>query len=104
MKNTKKMGSRHAGSRKGGKNMDNMKNSANRQDILLKNQHDIVNFVNKMEKYPFHADLYCGSCVVDAKSLLGVMGFGMGKVMTLQIYGEEDIRTLPGISEYVITR
>lgn len=75
----------------------------NRQEILLKDQQDIVNFVNRIEKYPFHADLYCGSCVVDAKSLLGVMGFGMGKVMTLQIYGDEDIRTLPGISEYVVT-
>lgn len=82
--------------------MGSTRNPANKQDILLKNQNDIVNFVNKMEKYPFHADLYCGSCVVDAKSLLGVMGFGMGKVMTLQIYGDEDIRTLPGIAEYVV--
>ena len=76
----------------------------NKQDILLKDKTDIVNFVNKMEKYPYHADLQCGSCVVDAKQLLGVMGFGMGKVMTLHVYGDEDIRTLPGIAEYVITR
>ena len=83
--------------------MYNNEDKGNRQQILLRNQHDIVNFVNKIEKYPFHADLYCGSRVVDAKSILGVMGFGMGKVMTLQIYGDEDIRTLPGISEYVVT-
>lgn len=74
------------------------------QDILLKNQNDIVNFVNRIEKYPFQADLQCGSHVVDAKSLLGVLGFGMGKVMILHVYGDEDIRTLPGIAEYIVTK
>jgi len=74
-----------------------------KQSIFLKDKTDIVNFVNRMEKYPFHADLQCGSRVVDAKSLLGVMGFGMGKVMTLCIYSDEDIRTLPGIGEYVVS-
>ena len=33
----------------------------NKQDILLKDKTDIVNFVNKMEKNPYHADLQCGS-------------------------------------------
>ena len=75
-----------------------------KQEIFLKDQAAIVNFVSKLEQYPFQADLHCGSHVVDAKSLLGVLGFGMGKVLTLSVYSDEDVRSLPGIAEYVVTR
>lgn len=77
----------------------------NRHEILLRTQNDIVNFVNKITQYPFNADLLCGSQVVDAKSLLGVLGFGMGKVLTLQVYSEENNNNLmTDISEYLVVR
>lgn len=75
----------------------------NRHEILLRTQNDIVNFVNKIAQYPFSADLRCGSHVVDAKSLLGVLGFGMGKTLTLQVYGEDNGRLMSDISEYLVT-
>lgn len=73
-----------------------------RQEILLSNQYDVARFVNKMEKYPYNADLLCGSRMVDAKSLLGIMGFGMGKVLTLQVYGDDDKGLLSDISDYLV--
>ena len=75
-----------------------------KQKIFLKDEAAIVNFVSKLEKYPFQADLQCGSRMVDAKSLLGVLGFGMGKVLTLCVHSDEDVWHLPGIAEYVVTR
>ncbi|MEG0370233.1 MAG: HPr family phosphocarrier protein [Hungatella sp.] len=74
----------------------------NRQEILLRTQNDIVNFVNKMAKYSFNADLLCGSQIVDAKSLLGVLGFGMGKTLTLQVYDAENNAWMSDISEYLV--
>lgn len=73
-----------------------------RQEILLSNQYDAARFVNKMEKYPYNADLLCGSRMVDAKSLLGIMGFGIGKVLTLQVYGDDDKGLLSDISDYLV--
>lgn len=74
----------------------------NTQEILLPTQGDIVNFVNKMSQYPFHADLLCGSRMVDAKSLLGVLGFGMGKVLTLQVHEDEQDEWISDISQYLV--
>lgn len=74
----------------------------NRLKILLKTQNDIVNFVNKMTQYPFNADLLCGSRVVDAKSLLGVLGFGMGKILILQVYSEDSSRLMEDLSAYLV--
>lgn len=74
----------------------------NTQEIFLPTQSDIVNFVNKMSQYPFHADLLCGSRMVDAKSLLGVLGFGMGKVLTLQVHEDNERGWMSDISQYLI--
>lgn len=74
----------------------------NTHEIFLRTQNDIVNFVNKMTQYPFNADLLCGSRMVDAKSLLGVLGFGMGKKLTLQVYSEDCGGLMSDLSEYLI--
>lgn len=74
----------------------------NTHEVLLKTQNDIINFVNKMDQYSFQADLQCGSRTVDAKSLLGVLGFGMGKVLTLQVYSDENKGWMSDISEYLV--
>ena len=73
----------------------------NTQSVLLTTPHEIVDFVNKIEKMPFRADLRCDGGVMDAKSLLGVMGFGLGKVMTLCIYCDEAV-SLSGIEQYIV--
>lgn len=37
---------------------------------------------------PYEADLKYGNCMVDAKSILGVLGMAIRKKATLTIYGE----------------
>ncbi len=73
-----------------------------REQILLETQHDIAEFVSRMEKCPFRAELQCGSRVVDAKSLLGVMGFGLGRVTTLCIYSDGNAGSIPEIEKYIV--
>lgn len=48
----------------------------------------IVRFVNIVERYDADIDLRCGRIVVDAKSLLGVMSFGVQKQLEMQLPDE----------------
>ena len=44
-----------------------------------------------MSKVPYEADLSYGHCMVDAKSILGVLGMAVRKKAKLTIYGEKNM-------------
>ena len=46
-------------------------------NIYLNTPEDAINFVSTVSKVPYEADLSYGHCMVDAKSILGVLGRGM---------------------------
>lgn len=56
--------------------------------VLLSSQEDAVKFVSTVSKYPFDVDLGEGDCVIDAKSILGVLSVGVGRMMRIQIHTE----------------
>ena len=58
----------------------------NQVDIHLDNVEEAVKFVKCLEQHPYNMDLYCGSNVVDAKSLVGVLDMAVGKDVKLCIY------------------
>ena len=76
----------------------------NKLRVRLNQVSDIVSFVAIANKCECDVDARCGSIVVDAKSLLGVLGFGMGKVLTLQVYGDDSSMLMSDISEYLVVR
>lgn len=41
--------------------------------VVFQNPSDILEFVRKVEKYPYDMDMKRGRYIVDAKSLLGLM-------------------------------
>ena len=47
--------------------------------VVFQNPDDILEFVQKVEKYPYNMDMKRGKYVVDAKSLLGLMNLGFHK-------------------------
>lgn len=49
----------------------------------------IVNFVRIITKYDYDADVKCGSKVVDAKSIVGVLSLARSKTLELLIYAED---------------
>ncbi|MFR2847243.1 MAG: hypothetical protein ACLTC4_08935 [Hungatella hathewayi] len=69
----------------------------NRHEILLRTQNDIVNFVNKIA-ISFSVPIYCVEAMWWMPNPFRVLGFGMGKVLTLQVYGDDskdaDVRHL----------
>ena len=56
--------------------------------IKLNSMEDAVKWVNRLEHYDCQADAWMGSLVIDARSLLGLVGFGIGRVIRVVMYSE----------------
>ena len=57
--------------------------------VKFKNINDIVDFVKRVEKFPYNMDIQQGQLMVDAKSLLGIMNLGLNQTVNLTVYSEE---------------
>lgn len=57
--------------------------------VVLKTELDAVGMTRIVSKYPYDVDMVLGSYEIDAKSILGVIGYGMGKKTTLRINTEQ---------------
>lgn len=51
---------------------------------------EVVTLVNKLERYNCSAEAWVGSKVVDARSFLGILGFGIGREIRIVIHSEMD--------------
>lgn len=70
-------------------------------NVTFKNPNEVLDFVNKVVKYPFDMDLSRGSIVVDAKSLLGIMNLGFNQIVNLKVYSEECEELCHDIEKYI---
>ncbi len=70
-------------------------------NIFLVDIADALEFVNVVERYPYTMDLCCGSVVVDAKSILGVMYLGFNHVVNLRVYADDCGSLRQDIEKYV---
>lgn len=59
--------------------------------IVLKSSEDIKKLVHAAERCEFEIDLSYNHTFIDAKSMLGVIGLGLSKVLTVT-YPKEDNR------------
>ena len=61
---------------------------------------EIVRFVRVMNKYEYGADIKCGSRVVDAKSIIGVLSLAKNRTVELILHTEECGGLLEEIAPY----
>lgn len=54
--------------------------------IQLNSVEDAVRLVNTLEHHNYHADATIESYTINARSLLGILGYGIGRVMTVVFY------------------
>lgn len=57
-------------------------------NIMLQDRDAVTEFVAATTSMPFDMDLVQGSRVVDAKSILGILYMGLGKVLNLELATE----------------
>lgn len=57
-------------------------------NVKFETTDQIIRFVNIVEQYGAEIDLKNGSCIVDAKSLMGVLSFGISKPLEMVVFSE----------------
>jgi len=72
----------------------------NQMIIKFQNPEEVLDFVNKVAKYPYDMDMKRGRFVVDAKSILGIMNLGFNHPIELKIYDEDCEDLKQEISKY----
>ena len=60
----------------------------------------IINFVRSINRYSYDADVKCGSRVVDAKSVVGVLSLAKSKTVELILHTDECDALLEEIAPY----
>lgn len=74
----------------------------NKYKCILLSTDDIMKFVEKMNKYEFDIDVCVGHYLIDAKSILGIMGIGTGKEIEIIAHTEESKTLAMDLAEYML--
>lgn len=53
-------------------------------NVLIPRKEDVEDFVRKVSKFPYDVNLTSGHLAIDAKSIVGVLGMGIGKVLKIE--------------------
>lgn len=56
--------------------------------IKLNSVEDAVTLVNRLEHYDCHADALVDNRVINARALMGLLEFGIGRMIQIVIYSE----------------
>ena len=74
----------------------------NEMKITFKKPEEILDFVNKVEKYDCAMDMNRVIYVVDGKSILGIMNLGLNNIINLKIYDEDCEELINEIAQYAV--
>lgn len=53
-------------------------------NIVIQRKEDVEDFVSHVSKLPCDVNLTSGRFVIDAKSILGVLGLGVGRILKVE--------------------
>ena len=56
------------------------------EEVIFHSVEEVQSFVNQAERWPADVDVALGSCVVDGKSLLGVLSLGIHKKLSVTVH------------------
>lgn len=72
-----------------------------KKNLRFQDADQVISFVNIINEYQYNADIKYGSCVVDAKSLMGVLSIVIAKTVELVIYTEDDEGLADRLTDYL---
>ena len=70
--------------------------------IMIPNREAVGDFVALTSKLPYEMDLVQGSKIVDAKSVLGIIYMGLGKVLNLKVRTENLADVRVSLKDYIV--
>ena len=69
--------------------------------VIFRSVSDMLDFVKKVENYPFNMDMRRVHYTVDAKSLFGILNLGLERKIELKVYDENCDALFEDIAQYV---
>ena len=72
-----------------------------KKTVMFRKIDDMLDFIKKVENYPFDMDMKSGRFTVDAKSLFGILNLGLEKKIELKVYDEDCDALFEDIAPYV---
>ncbi len=70
--------------------------------VTFRNTDEMLEFVNKVERYPFPMDLSHGNLNVNAKSLLGIIVLGLECAATLTVHADDHGDLFRDIEKFLV--
>lgn len=74
------------------------------KNIILKNQKQVMEFVDTVVQYPYAVEVSLGRETMDAKSVLGMLALGFNRVMNLNIQADDAEDLLEAVSRFLCTQ
>ncbi len=74
------------------------------KNIILRNQKDVMEFVDIVAQYPYTVEVSLGRETMDAKSVLGMLALGFNRVMNMDIQANDAQDLLEAVSRFLCTQ
>lgn len=72
-----------------------------KRTVIFRKVEDMLDFVKKVENYPYDMDMKSGRFTVDAKSLFGLLNLGLERKIELKVYDEDCDALFDDIAQYL---
>lgn len=72
-----------------------------KRTVIFRKVEDMLDFVKKVENYPYNMDMKSGRFTVDAKSLFGLLNLGLERKIELKVYDEDCDALFNDIAPYL---
>ena len=73
-----------------------------KRTVIFRKVEDMLDFVKKVENYPYNMDMKSGRFTVDAKSLFGLLNLGLERKIELKVYYEDCDALFDDIAPYLV--
>ena len=74
------------------------------RNVILRDQKEVMEFVDTVERYPYAVEFSLGRETMDAKSVLGMLALGFNRVMNLNIQADDAEDLLEAVSRFLCTQ
>lgn len=58
-------------------------------NVVFHSMEECARYAKEVENFPYNIDLVNGRRVIDGKSMLGILGFGLRKVLEIRMHTED---------------
>lgn len=74
------------------------------RNVIMRNQKEIMEFVDIVSQFPYEVEVALGRYKMDAKSVLGMLALGTNRVMQMNVQAMNADDLLEAVGKFVCTQ